>query len=92
MWNSAAIGGAWLRRFPAASPGYGFVDASIPELSIAVLPEYRGRGIGSRLMAELLREAAAVSLSCDPQNPAWNLYLRFGFRPLADGRTMLRAR
>ena len=90
-WNGVAIGAAWLRRFPAASPGYGFVDESIPELSIAVLPEHQGRGIGSRLMTELLRDQSAVSLSCDPANPAWRLYLRFGFRPLADGRTMLRA-
>ena len=90
--NGKAIGAAWLRRFPGASPGYGFIDESTPELSIAVLPEYQGRGIGSRLLTELLGDALAVSLSCDPANPAWNLYLRFGFRPLPGGRTMLRAR
>ena len=92
MGNGVAVGAAWLRRFPAASPGYGFVEESIPELSIAVLPEYQRQGIGSRLIAELLRDTPAVSLSCDPVNPAWKLYLRFGFRPLADGRTMLMRR
>ena len=60
MWNGVAIGAAWLRRFPATSPGYGFVDESIPELSIAVVPAYRGRGIGSRLMTELMRDTLRV--------------------------------
>lgn len=84
------VGAAWLRLFPSSDPGYGFVDETIPELSVAVQPECRGHGIGSRLLEGLLREVPAVSLSCDPANPAWRLYLRLGFRVLPDGRTMLR--
>jgi GNAT superfamily N-acetyltransferase len=81
---------AWLRCFPASEPGYGFVDESTPELSIAVLPAYRGKGIGSRLLERLLQGVDAASLSCDPANPAWRLYVRLGFEPRPDGRTMLR--
>jgi GNAT superfamily N-acetyltransferase len=84
------VGAAWQRCFRASEPGYGFVNEEIPEVSIAVLPAYRGRGIGSRLLEELLRGADATSLSCDPANPAWRLYRRLGFDPLPDGRTMLR--
>jgi len=88
--DGAPVGAAWLRYFPASDPGYGFVDERTPELSVAVLPTHRSMGIGSHLIQELLRNAHAVSLSCDPANPAWRLYVRFGFRPLPDGRTMLR--
>jgi len=88
--DRSPVGAAWLRCFPASGPGYGFVDERTPELSVAVLPTYRGLGIGSHLIEGLLQSVPAVSLSCDPANPAWRLYIRLGFRPLPDGRTMLR--
>jgi GNAT superfamily N-acetyltransferase len=69
---------------------YGFVDERTPELSVAVLAAHRGKGIGSRLVDGLLQGVRATSLSCDPANPAWRLYVRLGFEPLPDGRTMLR--
>jgi len=67
------------------------VDARTPELSVAVLPGHRGLGIGTRLVAELLQSVDAVSLSCDPANPARRLYVRLGFKTLPGGRTMLRS-
>ena len=88
--NGAPVGAAWLRCFPASEPGYGFVDEGTPELSMAVLRAYRGNGIGSRLIELLLQGVDAASLSCDPANPARRLYVRHGFDPLPDGRTMLR--
>jgi len=88
--NGASVGAAWLRHFPASSPGYGFVGEGTPELSVAVLPAHRAKGIGSYLVEELLRGVNATSLSCDPANPAWRLYIRLGFKTLPDGRTMLR--
>jgi GNAT superfamily N-acetyltransferase len=89
--DTSLVGAAWLRCFPASEPGYGFVDESIPELSVAVLPAHRGKGIGSLLLKRLLQGVQSTSLSCDPQNPAWQLYLRLGFKPLPDGRKMLLA-
>jgi GNAT superfamily N-acetyltransferase len=88
--DASLVGAAWLRLFPASDPGYGFVDESIPELSVAVSPAHRGKGIGSLLLERLLQDVPSTSLSCDPQNPAWRLYLRLGFKPLLDGRKMLR--
>jgi ribosomal protein S18 acetylase RimI-like enzyme len=89
-------GAAWLRRFTGDEPGYGYVAADTPELSIAVAPGYRGQGLGTRLLAELLAAPAArgpVSLSVSADNPARRLYERFGFRPVGvagDAVTMLR--
>ena len=88
--DGAPVGAAWLRCFSASEPGYGFVDERTPELSIAVLPAHRGKGIGSRLMERLLQGVDSTSLSCDQANPSWRLYVRLGFEPLPDGRTMLR--
>ena len=78
-----AVGAAWLRLFSADDPGYGFVDEATPELSIALLPGYRGRGLGSRLMQALLAEAGQrfeqISLSVSKDNAAKRMYERMGF-------------
>jgi ribosomal protein S18 acetylase RimI-like enzyme len=71
--------------FPAEEPGWGFVATDVPELSIGVISEVRGTGIGSALLDALLTLAReqgfrAVSLSVDRQNPARRLYERKGFR------------
>lgn len=53
-------------------------------MDIGLLPPWRGRGIGTRLVEALLRLAAAegcgVTLHVEPDNPARRLYDRFGFR------------
>ncbi len=83
------LGAAWLRLIH----GYGYVDEQTPELSIALLPEYRGMGIGTALLTGLLETArdqfAAVSLSVDPRNPAKRLYERLGFRVVGQDGTSL---
>jgi ribosomal protein S18 acetylase RimI-like enzyme len=77
------IGAAWLRLWPPDDRGYGYCDGETPELSMAVVPAYRGQGVGSRLLEYLLRAAdeqhRAVSLSVSVDNPALRLYRRFGF-------------
>lgn len=48
-----------------------------------MLPEYRGRGIGTALLAQLIRAVEGVyeniSLSVTEGNPALRLYQRLGF-------------
>ena len=77
------VGAAWLRHWSSGCRGYGFVDEATPELSMSLLPGYRGRGIGTALLRRLLAAAAhesdAVSLSVSNSNPALRLYERFGF-------------
>lgn len=81
-----AVGCAWLRIIPG---GYGHVDMQTPELAIAVEPEWRGQGVGTRLLCELFEQAAAagyrqLSLSVQKANPARHLYVRLGFELLRD--------
>ena len=78
------VGAAWLRLFPASDPGYGFVDAETPEVSIGVLLARRGQGIGSRLLRAVVAQArgegvASLSLSVESDNYARRLYERVGF-------------
>ncbi len=81
--NGEPVGAAWVRRWPSSDRGYGFVDQATPELSMALLPGHRGRGIGTallrRLLAEAARDSEAVSLSVSESNAALRLYERFGF-------------
>lgn len=82
--DGSPAGVAWLRFFTATDPGYGFVDAAFPELSIWVAASQRGVGIGTLLLTSLLEDAHArdlpgVSLSVEQGNPARALYERVGF-------------
>ncbi|MFL4473946.1 GNAT family N-acetyltransferase [Paeniglutamicibacter sp. MACA_103] len=80
------VGVVWLRYFAAASPGYGFVAESIPELCVWVAEGQRGHGLGTRMITGILEQARfralpAISLSVETGNPARVLYERFGFAP-----------
>jgi ribosomal protein S18 acetylase RimI-like enzyme len=87
------LGAAWLRLLRGENKGFGYVDETTPEVSVAVLPEFRGQGIGTRLLTRLLQVAAnhhsAVSLSVDADNPALQLYRRLGFEVVGTSGTSL---
>ena len=52
-------------------------------IDIALLPEYRGKGLGGRIMREILEEAnrkgKSVGIHVERENPAMHLYKRLGF-------------
>jgi GNAT superfamily N-acetyltransferase len=84
--GSEPTGVVWVTTFPADAPGYGFVRADVPELSVCVLPGYRGEGHGAALVDAAVSEArrrslSALSLSVEAGNPARRLYERAGFAP-----------
>jgi GNAT superfamily N-acetyltransferase len=81
------VGAVWVRLFPRQRPGYGFIDSTIPELSIAVVPDRRGSGIGLALLTAILTAAKeagypTLSLSVELENPAHRLYQRVGFKKI----------
>jgi ribosomal protein S18 acetylase RimI-like enzyme len=86
--DGAQVGACWLRLFTADHHGWGFVIPDVPELSIAVTPAWRRRGIGARLLAAAIEQARmaghpAISLDVMLANPACALYERAGFRRVA---------
>lgn len=84
--EQALIGAAWYRLFKEDDKGYGYMDDKTPEIAIAILPEYRNKGLGQALMLRLLEQAKLdgyqqISLSCDPtNNTALHLYQKLGFK------------
>ena len=57
-------------------------------MDIAILPEFRGAGVGTRLLTALQAEAAAggrsLSIHVEGFNPARALYERLGFRAVEE--------
>jgi ribosomal protein S18 acetylase RimI-like enzyme len=66
------------------------LDDRTPELAIAIVADHRGRGLGGRMLAELLRLARregfdAMSLGVSKENRhAIALYRRHGFVTVAE--------
>jgi ribosomal protein S18 acetylase RimI-like enzyme len=63
-------------------------EREIRLMDVALLPEHRGRGIGSALLHDLFVEAAAagkrVTIHVEEYNPARRLYERLGFRKVGE--------
>ncbi len=57
-------------------------------IDIALLPEHRGKGLGGKLMADILAEAQKVGkpvrIHVERNNPAMHLYHRLGFENIED--------
>lgn len=91
------VGGAWIRML--GEEGMSKIDSNdeIPELALAVFPEYRGQGIGTRVleaflaMAKQQHDIAAISLSCRVDNvAAMRLYESHGFVRIPNSEVMNR--
>ena len=75
------VGAVWVRIMN----DYGHIDDETPSLAISLYKEYRGFGIGTALMKEILallkeHRYKQVSLSVQKANYAAKLYLKVGFK------------
>jgi ribosomal protein S18 acetylase RimI-like enzyme len=91
------VGAAWYRLFRREAPGFAFLGEDTPELTIAVVPSRRGRGVGHELMTGLLERAKregypAISLSVEKGSPAVKLYERYGFERVGETPSALAMR
>lgn len=79
------VGAVWVRNIK----GYGSIDETTPEFAISLYKEYRGHGIGTNLMKQMLlrlqeKKYQKASLAVQKKNYAVNMYLAVGFRILAE--------
>jgi ribosomal protein S18 acetylase RimI-like enzyme len=76
--DGSPIGRLYVARWPE----------EIRIVDIALLPEYRGAGIGTKLLEDLISESEAsakpLSIHVERFNPALRLYWRLGFREVSD--------
>lgn len=78
--DGVIVGAVWTRIMN----DYGHIDDTIPSFAISLYKEFRGRGIGTALMEQMLtllkkRGYKKASLSVQKANNACNLYLKVGF-------------
>lgn len=79
------VGAVWVRIMN----DYGHVDDNTPSFAISLYKEYRGKGIGSELMKEMLDTLKArgyerASLSVQKGNYAAKMYQKLGFQILGE--------
>ena len=79
------VGAVWVRIMN----DYGHIDDGTPSLAISLYKEYRGFGIGTAMMKEILALLKThgykqVSLSVQKANYATKLYLKVGFEILSE--------
>ena len=83
--DSKIIGAVWVRIMN----DYGHVSDDMPSLAISLLPEYRGKGIGTALMKAMQEMVSrqgykGISLSVQKQNYAAKMYSKLGFKTIED--------
>ena len=79
------VGAVWTRIMN----DYGHVDDETPSFAISLIPEYRGRGIGTRLLKQMLsflgeKGYRQASLAVQKANYAVRMYEKAGFRTVAE--------
>ncbi|WPC39882.1 GNAT family N-acetyltransferase [Clostridium sp. JS66] len=75
------VGAVWIRNIV----GYGNIDNETPEFSISLFKEFRGYGIGTDLMKEMIKYLRnngykKASLSVQKDNYALKMYMSVGFQ------------
>lgn len=85
--DETIVGAVWTRIIN----DYGHIDDETPSLAISVLKEYRGLGIGTKLMKQILKALKEqgykqVSLSVQKENYAVDMYKKVGFRILNENK------
>ena len=79
------VGAVWVRIMD----DYGHIDDETPSFAISILPEYRGQGIGTKLMlamCDLLRKEGyeRASLAVQKENYAVKMYRSCGFETVSE--------
>ncbi|MDZ5713323.1 GNAT family N-acetyltransferase [Jeotgalibacillus haloalkalitolerans] len=93
--NGELTGAIWYRQFTKEHPGYGFAGSDVPEIGMAVRADKRGKGVGRKLLEEVVSHAMnqgydSLSLSVDPYNhQAVKLYKDFGFEKVGTSGTSI---
>ena len=83
--NEKIVGAVWVRIMD----DYGHIDDKTPSFAISLYKEYRGMGIGTKLMKRMLsylkeKGYEKASLSVQKANYAYKMYLKLGFEIISE--------
>ena len=83
--NDKVVGACWTRIMN----DYGHIDNETPSFAISLYEEYRGMGIGTKLMKEMLKLLkekgySKASLSVQKNNYAVKMYKNIGFKVVCE--------
>ena len=83
--DGVVVGAVWVRIIP----GFGSVDDRTPEFAISLLPEARGKGIGTELMRAMIRHLKVrgyekTSLAVQKANYPVRMYKKVGFEIIGE--------
>ncbi len=89
LTNNVVSGAAWIRLFNESDGVAAYVDNVTPVLTLAILPDMRGNGIGTLIMNQLLQEAAVVyeKISVLSNKDSESFYQKLGFFSLDDSES-----
>ena len=84
--DGRVVGAVWVGVFA----GYGHMDDGTPSFAISLYKEYRGQGIGTALMREMLELLRSkgykkASLGVNKENYALRMYQKLGFEIVGEG-------
>ncbi len=84
-YDNKLIGAVWVRIVN----DFGHIDDKTPSLSIAIYKSFRGKGIGSELMKQMLKLLKEkgyqqTSLSVQKENYAVKMYTKLGYKVLIE--------
>lgn len=79
--DNKIVGACWTR----IRNDYGHIDDETPSFAVSLYEEYRGKGIGTKLMKEMLellngKKYKQASLAVQKENYAVKMYKKIGFR------------
>ncbi len=84
--NGKIVGAVWVR----VAKEYGYIDDKTPSFSISLYKEYRNKGIGTKIMSEMLKLLKdkgykRASFGVSKENYAVKMYKNLGFEIIGDG-------
>lgn len=91
--DNQIAGAIWTRRLNSDHNAKGFIDENTPVMSVAIIPKFKSKGIGSFMMEQFLQEAGElyeqISIDISSKPKSIKFYEKFGFEKSEDSDTFV---
>ena len=91
--DNEIAGAIWTRRLNDEHGSSAFINEQTPVMSVAILPKFKSKGIGSFMMEQFLQEAGElyeqISIDISAKPKSIKFYEKFGFVKNEDSDTFI---